>query len=404
MLRTFALLLALCVAAFGQAHQHDKMPAAPVANGQFNPSVAADQRGGFYLAYVQRTGTASDVMVRHSADGKTFTAPVRVNDVAGDAAVRNENPPKVIVAPNHDVYVCWANERERWKGNIRFARSTDGGKTFSKALTLNSDAAAPPVGHAFQSLAVDTQGRIFIAWIDERRKTKADRGGEIWMSVSTNRGQSFGRDYRILSDVCECCRTTLVVDAHGTLFLSYRTVPHAGPMLRDIVVARSQNSGKTFTPVSVSADGWEVNGCPVAGPSLNLDAAGNPVVVWFMGDEAKPGLYFSRSTDGGKTYAPRQTLDAAQHIGKHVHLAGGIGKQLFVAWDDADAKTFSVWGAFDGQASVQQKSANYTGIAYPVAAVNGKVVLIAGLNLAAREIATFLEEPTAASAKQEKPK
>ena len=215
------------------------------------------------------------------------------------------------------------------------------------------------------------------------------------MSVSSDRGKTFGRDYRILSDVCECCRTTLAIDAHGTIFLSYRTVPNTGPMLRDIVVARSSNAGKTFTPVSVSADGWEVNGCPVAGPSLNLDAAGNPVIVWFMGGEEKPGLYFSRSTDGGKTYAPRQTLDATQHIGKHVHLAGGLGKPLFVAWDDANAKTFSVWGAFDGQTSVRQKSANHTGIAYPVAAVNGKTVLIAGLNLATREIVIFLDELTA---------
>ncbi|NOT62584.1 MAG: exo-alpha-sialidase, partial [Acidobacteria bacterium] len=294
-------------------------------------------------------------------------------------------------------YVCWANEREGRKGNIRFARSTDGGKTFSKALTLNSDAAAPPVGHAFQSMTVDRQGRIYVAWIDERRKTKADRGGEIWMSVSTNRGQSFGHDYRILSDVCECCRTTLAVDARGTLFLSYRTVPNSGPMMRDIIVARSVNAGKTFTPVPVSADGWEVNGCPVAGPSLNLDAMGNPVVVWFMGGEAKPGLYFSRSTDGGKTYASRQTLDATQHIGKHVHLAGGLGNPLFAAWDDADAKTFSVWGAFDGQTGVREKSANHTGIAYPVAAVNGNTVLIAGLNLAAREIQTFLVKMGTAS-------
>ncbi len=330
-------------------------------------------------------------MLRHSPDGKTFSVPVRVNDVEGDAAVRNENPPKVIVAPNDDVFVCWASERERWKGNIRFARSTDGGKTFAKAITLNSDAAAPPIGHAFQSLAVDKKGKIFVAWIDERNKNKADRGAEIWMSISADRGKTFSRDYRILSDVCECCWTTLAIDANGTIFLSYRTVPNSGPMLRDIIVARSQDGGKSFAPVPVSADGWELNGCPVAGPSLNLDRAGNPAVVWFMGGKEKPGLYFLTSNDGGKTYAPRETLNATQHIGKHVHLAGGIGKQLFAAWDDADAKTFSTWGAFDGQKGVVQKSADQTGIAYPVAAVNGKIALIAGLKLATHEIVTFVE-------------
>src|SRR5262245_15506565 len=37
----------------------------------------------------------SNVMLRQSSDGVNFSAPVRVNDHAGDATVRNENPPKV---------------------------------------------------------------------------------------------------------------------------------------------------------------------------------------------------------------------------------------------------------------------------------------------------------------------
>lgn len=392
MIRTFLISLFLFTAVSAQTHQHGAIPAAPAVDGQYNPFVVTNPKGGFYLVYVQRTGKSCDVMLRSSTDGKSFSVPVRVNDRAGDAAVRNENPPKIVVAQNGDVYVCWSSERERWKGDIRFARSTDGGKTFATATTLNSDADGTPTGHAFQSIAVDKKGKIFVAWIDERNKTKANRGGEIWLSVSTNRGKTFSPDYQILSDVCECCRTTLMIDASGTIFLSYRTVPTVGPMFRDIVVARSADAGKSFMPVPVSADGWELNGCrPVAGPSLNLDRAGNPTVAWFMGSKEKPGLYFSTSTDGGKTYAPRQTLEATQHIGKHVHVAGGSGKQLFAVWDDADAKTFSTWGAFDTQKGITQKSAEQTGIAYPVAAVNGKIVLIAGMKLATREIVTFVE-------------
>lgn len=390
-MKNLILLWIFALPIFAQTHQHGTMPAAPVAEGQYNPFVAADQQHGFYLAYIQRSGNASNVMLRHSSDGKNFSAPIRVNDVEGDAAVRNENPPKVVAAENGDVYVCWASERERWKGNIRFARSIDEGKTFSPALTLNSDAASPPVGHAFQSIAVDKKGKIFVAWIDERNKTKDDRGAEIWMSVSNDRGKTFGRDYRILSDVCECCRTTLAIDAKGVIFLSYRTVPHTGPMFRDIVVARSLDAGRTFTPVPVSADGWELNGCPVAGPSLSLDREGNPLVVWFMGGSEKPGLYFARSTNGGKTYSSRQTLDATQHIGKHVHLAGGPGRPMFAAWDDADAKTFSAWGALNSQNGVTKKSPDQAGLAYPVVATNGKIALIAAMKLSTHEIVLMTE-------------
>lgn len=134
----------------------------PAGDGKYNPFVVSDSRGGFYLAFIQRANGATNVMLRRSADGKDFSDPVRINDREGDATIRNENPPKLAVSPNGDLYVCWANERAKWKGNIRFARSTDSGKTFSSAITLNTDAGGPPAGHAFQSIAVDRKGRIYV--------------------------------------------------------------------------------------------------------------------------------------------------------------------------------------------------------------------------------------------------
>src|SRR5262249_22336148 len=147
--------------AMAQTHQHG---ATVTVDGQYNPFVVSDNRGGFYLAYIERLNGVSNVMLRHSSDGLNFSAPVRVNDRGGDATVRNENPPKVIAVTQSEVYVCWANEREKWKGNIRFARSTDGGKTFSPAITINSDGVGEPAGHAFQSIATDGQGHVYVAW------------------------------------------------------------------------------------------------------------------------------------------------------------------------------------------------------------------------------------------------
>ena len=179
---TIVVGLLLCYgSASAQTHDHGAMQS---ADGSFNPFVVPDNRGGFFFAYIQRANGRSDVMLRHSSDGSSFSPPVRVNDRVGDATVRNENPPKVAVSSRGGVYVCWANVTARWKGNIRFARSTDDGKTFLPAITINSDAAGEPAGHAFQSIAADRRGRIYIAWIDERNKKPADRGAEIWMSTS----------------------------------------------------------------------------------------------------------------------------------------------------------------------------------------------------------------------------
>jgi hypothetical protein len=382
------LMLAANAIARAQAHQHG---APATADGQYNPYIVSDNFGGFYMAYIERADGAGDVMLRHSSDGVKFSEPVRVNDLAGDATVRNENPPKVATGAQGEVYVCWASERGKWKGDIRFARSIDSGKTFSPARTVNSDGAGDPAGHAFQSIAVDKRGAVYVAWIDERDKRKEDRGAEIWMAVSTDRGKTFSRDRRILTDVCECCRTNLQIDATGNLYLTYRVVPRSGPMYRDIIIARSGDGGKTFARTVVSEDKWEINGCPVAGPSFSFDNRGAVTVVWFMGGGERPGLYYATSTDKGKTFAPRRLLDPQQKIGKRAHTAGFADGSVFVAWDDVDGKAFSVWGVLNMQKGLLRKSERQEGVAYPVVATNGRIAVIAAMRLATHEIVTYAE-------------
>jgi BNR repeat-like domain len=383
-------LLVICVtlanAQAGQQtppHQHGAMA---TGDGEFNPFVAADRRGGFYFVYVRRTGSASNVMLQHVAEGKPPGVAVRVNDREGDAAVRNENPPKVAVGLRGEVYVCWANERARWKGDIRFARSTDGGKTFSPALNINSDAGGEPTGHAFQSLAVDWRGRIFMTWIDERNKRETDRGAEIWMSVSEDGGRTFSPDRKILGDVCECCRTNIQVDSAGRLFLSYRTVPPSGPAYRDIIVASSADGGKTFSTTRVSDDGWEINACPVTGPALCVDKQDRLTVVWFTGGGERPALYFSTSSDHGKSFAPRRLLDADQKMGKHAQAVAGDDGRILVAWDDVTDKAVTYWGRLDPKAGVLEKRVANEGVTYPVIAIARRTTLIAGVRTATREL------------------
>src|SRR5215471_8156263 len=103
MLSFSTLALAQSSARPMQTHQHGA-PTASV-DGRYNPYIVSDDSGGFYLAYVERAGGASDVMLSHSSDGVNFPAPVRVNDLAGDATVRNENPPKVAAGAQGEVYV-----------------------------------------------------------------------------------------------------------------------------------------------------------------------------------------------------------------------------------------------------------------------------------------------------------
>ena len=312
--RNSFLLLVCIVSLDAQVHKHGAMSQ---EDGNFNPYITTDSQSTFYLVHVERRQGASNVILRTSSDGLQFSAPVRVNDQPGDATVRNENPPKVVAASNGQIYVCWANERGRWKGNIGFARSLDRGKTFSPAKSINSDWQGNPAGHAFQSMAVDRRGWVYVTWIDERQKASAARGTEIWMSVSKDEGSTFSPNMKILSNVCECCRTNLQIDSAGTLFLSYRTVPQEGPMYRDIILARSTDGGRSFQTNTVSEDQWDVNACPVAGPALVIDKQDRVGVIWFAGGGERPGLYYAISNDHGISFSSRKYLDEDLKLGKH---------------------------------------------------------------------------------------
>jgi len=368
--------LVLGIPSGAQTHDHSAMAA---TDGEFNPYVVSDNRGGFYLAYIQRKNGASNVMLQHSLPGGALSAAVQVNNRPGDGAVRNENPPKIAVGTNNEVYVVWASERERWKGNIRFARSLNGGKTFEQAIDLNSDASQQPISRAFQSIAVDAKGRIFVAWIDERNKTSKDRGAEIWMATSEDGGKSFSGNRKILSDVCECCRTALGFDSSGRIYLSYRRVPPAGPMFRDIAVARSDDGGKAFNSTTVSRDRWELNGCPIAGATMTVTTDGRVHVVWFTQIGETPRLFIASSTDRGTSFSVPTVFDPTQKLAKHAHAVAISENQVLIAWDDLNGKSLVRWGVFDSTTKSMRILGTRNAASYPIVAMSGRRIGVVAL-------------------------
>ena len=353
-----------------QMHDHSSM--APPGDGEFNPFVISDAHGGFYAVYIQRKNNKSDVFFQHAPAGAGFSAAVRVNDVPGDAAVRNENPPKIAVGPNNEIYVAWANERQRWKGNIRFSRSLDGGRTFSPAIYLNSDTSGALIGRGFETIAVDKKGHVYAAWIDQRDKHNDFGIAEIWMAESDDQGKTFSHDHKIIANVCDCCRLTFAIDSADRMFISYRYVPPSGPMFRDIAVARSDDGGKTFQSTVVHHDGWELNGCPTDGASLNIDNSGRVNVVWFTAAADTPRLYIASSTDHGASFGKPGLLDPAQKQAKHGHAVAVGDGFVLAAWDDVTDSSLVKWGIYDLNSGALRVFGSEKNAYYPIVAASGK--------------------------------
>ena len=307
------------------------------------------------VTWVGEAAGATNVFAAISNDGgATFGDPVRVNDIDGDARAGGEQAPRVAIGD--DIVVAWVSKRDG-VNRVRLSRSTDGGRTFQSASTPHADALTGARGWA--SLALDAAQGVHVAWLDGRNAdathtmagmdhhaastaTRAPMRQDVFHAVRRADG-SVGES-PVATDVCFCCKTSMAVGPDGSVYVAWR---HIYPTnLRDMAVARSTDGGLTFgPPTRVSEDHWQIAGCPEDGPSMAVDGDGVIHIAWptlLPGTETRKAIFYSTSTDGGQTFAPRQRIDVDRdEVGGGVIL-GAAHPQLMLAndrivitWDDS---------------------------------------------------------------------
>jgi hypothetical protein len=349
------LAAAIAVGACADGPRHAGAPVGIAFGETHDPTVAADARSGaHYAAWIETRDGMADVWLSRSGDGAAWSGPIRVNDVRGDAAPHEQAPAQVAVAPDGSVYVVWQSttplEGRRFPASdLRFARSTDGGRSFAPAIAVNRRAIVP-AGHTFQDLHVAGDGTVFVSWIDTSERARAEVGAgaeashahgahgaelppnEIRVARSVDGGLSFEDAVTVERGVCPCCRTAMT-SGGGVLYVAWRT---ATDDIRDIALARSEDGGRSFSaPARVHPDGWRIAGCPHAGPALAVDGAGRLHAAWYTGRDGGPGLYRAVSSDGGRSFsAPLPVLTDAWVPPSLAKLATDAQGTVWLAWED----------------------------------------------------------------------
>jgi len=79
-------------------------------------------------------------------------------------------------------------------GDIRFSRSSDGGRSFSTPVTVNDNREI--ISHRFDAMTVNAKGQVFIAWLDKRDLSEARKAGKeyagaaLYYAMSDDGGQA----------------------------------------------------------------------------------------------------------------------------------------------------------------------------------------------------------------------
>ncbi|HJV08711.1 MAG TPA: sialidase family protein [Acidimicrobiales bacterium] len=287
-------------------------------------------------------------------------------EVGGNILVNREgiidvsNSPTVAANPARDgnVVVTYRKDRPGYDGLISY--SFNGGESWEQSvlplpqgITGCTASQGAPCPFA-PDVAFAPDGTLYVTYVN--LVGNGNRPDNLWISTSTDGGRTLSLPTKIAGPLTFQQRVT--VDPKGPVYVTYVQATEVGflrfaePPPR-IVTARSDDGGKTFgAPVPVS----DANRPRVLAPSPILDRDGQLVVMYqdMKGNrrdyeyqegpaaELPVALVLTRSTDGGRTFAPGTEFETDILLTRRFlpflpevpQLAISPGGTLYATWAD----------------------------------------------------------------------
>ena len=260
----------------------------PVSEGAIAPNLVEDA-GGAWMTWIEPVNKEKNIIALKCAKfdggwGEAHTIVKGTNFFANWADF-----PEMGVAKDGTLFVTWPQQSGpgAYAYDIAIARSDDAGLTWSLMGTLNDDRVLGE--HGFVSLVPEGEQGIRAFWLDGRAMSgdghMGEGGGD--MQLRTAIIDDKVHESTLLDErVCECCGTDAVV-AFGVSGVVYRD--RSDDEIRDISFITPG-----FEIKSVHEDRWNIEGCPVNGPSIDTDSQ-TTVIAWYTSPQNNSAVYVSFS-------------------------------------------------------------------------------------------------------------
>ena len=271
-----------------------------------DPTVAITEDGVVGVAWADQTKL--DIFFQaYGPDGmKRLAAPVNLSVSPNTFSWL----PRLVIDPNdaRHVFVLWQEivfSGGSHGGEIFFARSSDGGKTFGQPRNLSKSTEGDGKGRLTEDywdngsldLILDSEGALVAAW------TEFD--GRLWVSRSADRGKSFAGPVLVAGDtVAKPARgPSLAAAGNGAVHLAWTV---GEDKAADIHIATSMDGRRPFGAprIAVRSSGH------ADAPKIAVDGSGTVHLVYGESPNGMFGRYqirYTRSKDGGRTFeAPRK--------------------------------------------------------------------------------------------------
>ncbi len=208
--------------------------------------------GTLYVGWTRWTLTGSLILLTRSTnDGKTWSKPIEIDN--GPGLPRDDNGALEgfdgVVGPHSTLYAVWTNGT-----HIVFTESHDGGRSFSRARPIIPvapsmfDVQGVARANGFPQISMNPHtGRLFVTWSDYRYGEV-----DVFCSTSSDHGRTWSRAIKVNSDpvhdgVAHFFQWMAVDPVTGdayVMFYDRRQDPTNRKQI--IVLARSTDGGRTF--------------------------------------------------------------------------------------------------------------------------------------------------------------
>jgi hypothetical protein len=279
------------------------------------------------------TGTGAnvktDVFLQRSTDnGSTWlAADLRVNAVQGFGEL-----PAVATDGNGKVFIAWRDQRAG-KSEV-YADVFD---TATGMLAGNKAISAAQPAEQI-AIAADPGGpNVYVAWTDLRAAKKVIR-----LNRSGDSGATFGADGVIVNpDSTFADATSPALAAKGGRVVVAWEDTRSGPA--DIRVNHSEDAGATFLPTTSRADLGDAMGSAATRPSIAFGSGDLVFVAWEDARSGERDIYANHSFDKGTTFQPNDIRLDVGAPGAPSPVGGADSRSPFIVTNALGKRGIAVW-------------------------------------------------------------
>jgi hypothetical protein len=288
-------------------------------------TIALDKDGALDAAWCQDTGSESkpDVFFARSVDGgKTWSKPVDISNTPGESSY-----PHISVASDKSLHVVWCDTTKgRRNRDIFYAESSDGGKTWGQSSLLRVEDISNTAGSSSEpKIAIDDNDEVHVVWCDS---TPGRTRPDIFY-VSKQKGQ-WTKPQNLSSNERISSHPSIACGPGGKVYLAWSDSSRELHMA-DVwcIIGKDGSFGK---PINVS----NTSGVSTQ-PTVAADETGRLVIVWsdICISDGKPEVYARVSHDKGASLS--HLIDMSNTNGSSKYAQVAINRdRFFVIWEEDD--------------------------------------------------------------------